>query len=146
MLYYLQPCYIENSIVKKLVSNNTTDNNYQLIDSIMERRLFESLDNLKIIKTYKVDPIVIFLGVASEIRKTYRVYLYSKLNYSFGDILKAMGIQDFQLKKYFNYLRIYNENELKSMLINLNKYDYILKSKNVDKELLLYKFIIENCE
>ena len=146
MLYYLQPCYIENSIVKKLVSNNTTDNNYQLIDSIMERKLFESLDNLKIIKTYKVDPIVIFLGVASEIRKTYRVYLYSKLNYSFGDILKAMGIQDFQLKKYFNYLRIYNENELKSMLINLNKYDYILKSKNVDKEMLLYKFIIENCE
>ena len=49
-------------------------------------------------------------------------------------------------KKYFNYLRIYNENELKSMLINLNKYDYILKSKNVDKEMLLYKFIIENCE
>ena len=45
-------------------------------------------------------------------------------------------------EKYFNYLRIYNENELKSMLINLNKYDYILKSKNVDKELLLYKFII----
>ena len=32
------------------------------------------------------------------------------------------------------------------MLINLNKYDYILKSKNVDKEMLLYKFIIENCE
>ena len=51
-----------------------------------------------------------------------------------------------KLKKYFNYLRIYNENELKSMLINLNKYDYILKSKNVDKEMLLYKFIIENCE
>lgn len=146
MLYYLNPTYIEFDCVKKLVSNNIADNNYELIDSIMERKLFESLDNLKIIKIYKVDPIVIFLSVASEIRKTYRLHLYKNNNYSYSDILKKMNMQDFQIKKYYNYLTIYNEDELKSMLITLNKYDYILKSKNVDKEMLLYKFIIENCE
>lgn len=146
MLYYLKPCNIEYNMVLKLVSTNIVDNNYELIDSIMERKLFESLNNLKIIKTYKVDPIVIFLGLASEIRKTYRTLLYKKKNYSFSDIMTKMGMQDYQLKKYDNYLRLYNEDELKNMLISLNNYDYILKSKNIDKEMLLYKFIIENCE
>lgn len=146
MIFYSNPTYIKYDDVLSLVCKNIKDNNYDLIDSIMERKLNESLINLKIIKLYKVDPIVIFMGLASEIRKTYKLFLLQKNKVSFNEILKELNAYDFQLKKYESYLRIYNETELKSLLLSLNKYDFILKSKNIDKELLLYKYIIENCE
>lgn len=146
LIFYNEPTYIKYDDVLSLVSKNIRDNNYDLIDSIMERNLNDSLINFKIIKIYKIDPIVIFMGITSEIRKTYKLYLLQKQKVSYNEILKTLNVYDFQLKKYERYLRIYNESELKNLLLSLNKYDFMLKSKNIDKELLLYKYIIENCE
>jgi DNA polymerase III subunit delta len=146
MLYYNIPCTINYIDVTKLCNKLISDNTYILVDSIMERKLYESINNIIILKTYKIDPIVIFMSLASEVRKTLYIDLLRNKNLSYRDILKYMNMQEFQYKKYDNYLKIYNRKELVSMLILLSKYDVILKSENIDNELLLYKYIISNCE
>ncbi len=146
MIYYNKPCSINYEDVTKLCGKLISDNTYILVDSIMERKLYDSINNIVILKTYKIDPIVVFMSLASEVRKTLYIELLKDKKLGYRDILKEMGMQEFQYKKYDNYLRIYNRKELESMLVDLAKYDLILKSENVDNELLLYKYIIKNCE
>lgn len=146
MLYYNNPTHIESDTVSALLCNNVKENNFELIDSIIERKLSISLNNLVIIKTYKVDPIVIFMGIISEMRKTYYIMLLKRNGYNYNEILRFLQIADFQYEKYEKYLKLYNENELKESLLKLSDIDYILKSQNIDRELILYKYILETCE
>lgn len=146
MLYYNNPCKIDYNVVVELVSKSMNDNIYELIDAIMERNLENSLANIQKLKLYKIEPILVILSLASELRKTYKVFLLEKNGNSYQDILNELEMRDFQFKKYKNYLTLYNEDELKADLLELSELDYICKSQNVDKEVLLVNFIMNHCE
>lgn len=146
MIYYNTECFIKYEDVLKLCPKLISDNSFILVDSIMERKLYDSIKNIIILRTYKIDPIIIFMSLVSEIRKTLYLDLYKGACLGYSDILKEMDIRDFQYKKYDNYLRIYNRKELEKLLVELSKYDVSLKSENVNNELLLYKYIVSNCE
>lgn len=145
-LYYESPTMIKLEDVKALVSKNIKDNNFELIDAIINRNLKKSLEQLSVIKVFKTDPTIIFLSLASEFRKALDVLIMQQNKYSYGEILSELGIMDFQYQKYQNIHRLYTKKELQDTLLNLSKLDVILKSQNYDKELLLYKYILENCE
>ena len=144
-LYYSNPCYINYDDVINITSKSIEDNNFKLIDSIINRNLDNSLKLLNDIKVLKVEPTIILSMLYREFRLMLSILLYEKNNYDHYDILKELNIADWQYNKIKNNLRGYNLREIKEEIVKLSNIDYQYKSGLINKDVVLINYILESC-
>lgn len=145
MLYYSNPCAIKYEDVTNLVSKNIEDNNFKLVDFIIQRDLENSLRMLNELKILKVEPNVIISLIYREFRFMLMILLYESSKCATSDILHNLGLADWQYKKIKNNLRNYNLREIKEEIVKLSILDYELKSGLRNKDVVLINYILDLC-
>ena len=144
-MYYNNPCTIKYNDVINLVSKSIEDNNFKLVDSIINRDLNNSLRLLKDAEILKVEPNVILSLIYREFKLMLSVSIYEKNRVNLKDILTNLKIQEWQYNKIKNNLRLYNINEIKKEIVDLSNIDYKLKSGLIDRNVVLIDYIMELC-
>lgn len=144
-MYYSNPCYIKYEDVIKLVSKSIEDNNFKLIESIINRDLESSLNYLNDLKILKVEPNVILSLLYREFKLMLSVIIYEKNHYNHSEVLSNLRIQDWQYNKIKENIRMYNEREIKEEIVKLSNIDYKLKSGLINKDVVLIDYIMELC-
>lgn len=145
MIYYSNPCDIKYDDVIGLTSKSIEDNNFKLVDSIINRDLANALKLLQDAKILKVEPNVILALIYREFKLMLSVLLYEKNNYSHPEILSELKIADWQYNKIKNNIRNYNEREIKEEIVKLSNIDFKYKSGLINKDVLLTGYIIDLC-
>lgn len=145
MLYYNKPCQIIYEDVINLVSKSIDDNNFKLVDSIINRDLENSLKLLEDINILKVEPNIILSLIYREFRLMLSILLYEKNKYNHLDVLKELKIAEWQYNKIKEHLRIYNLREIKEEIVILSNIDYKLKSGLINKDTVLISYIMDLC-
>ena len=138
----LKPQTITINLIKDIISIATINNTFSFIDAIIKRDLEKAYYTSQSFAKLKIDPTVVLIMLAKE----FQVLLLIKSGISLGDIQKMLHKEDWQMRNYDNNARLYTENEIKKIIIQLNDYDYKLKSGNVDKNLILNLISLELCE
>ncbi len=144
-LYYQKGCSLELKEVSNIISSQTIDNNFKLIDSILEKNLKESMNIYDDLMIQKVEPIMLLIMISKDIRN---ILLIKKMlkNNSKEEIKNKLGIKfDFQLDKLINQSYSYNEEELENNLLYLCDLDYKIKRGKVSSKLALTMFILKIC-
>ncbi len=144
-LYYQKGCSLELKEVTNIISSQTIDNNFKLIDSILEKNLKESMNIYDDLMIQKVEPIMLLIMISKDIRN---ILLIKKMlkNNSKEEIKNKLGIKfDFQLDKLINQSYSYNEEELENNLLYLCDLDYKIKRGKVSSKLALTMFILKIC-
>lgn len=144
-IYYSKPCDIKYNDVVNLTSKSIEDNNFKLIESIINRDLDNSLKLLNDAKILKVEPNVILSLLYREFRLMLSILLYEKNNYDHADVLKELKIADWQCNKIKSNLRNYNMRELKEEITKLSNLDYRCKSGLINKDTMLIGYILDLC-
>ncbi len=145
-LFYNEPTTIKYEDVKELVSKVVVDNNFNIVDSIINRDLENSLKYLKELKILKVEPTVILALLYREFRLMLSILIYEDNKYKESEIESQLKLAPWQYQKIKNNLRKYNKRELEESIINLSEIDFKLKSGLINKDLVLINFIMENCD
>ncbi|MBE6156712.1 MAG: DNA polymerase III subunit delta [Firmicutes bacterium] len=145
MIYYSNPTTIKYEDVVALTSKTLDDNNFKLVDFIINRDLENSLKTLNEAKILKVEPNTILSLIYREFRLMLSVLLYESIKYDRSDILKNLKLADWQYNKVKNNLRNYNLREIKEEIVKLSKIDYNLKSGLINKDVVLISYIIDLC-
>ena len=144
-IYYSNSCYIKYEDVINLVSVSIEDNNFKLVDSIINRDLDNSLKYIKDLKILKVEPNIILSLLYREFKLMLYVSTYEKNRVNYKEILSDLKIQEWQYNKIKSNMRLYSTKEIKEEIINLSKIDYKLKSGLIDKSVVLIDYVIELC-
>ena len=144
-MYYSNPCYIKYEDVINLVSKSIEDNNFKLVESIINRDLELSINYLNDLKILKVEPNIILSLLYREFKLMLSVLIYENNHISYNEILSNLKIQDWQYKKIKNNLRMYNIREIKEEIVKLSNLDYKLKSGLINKDVVLIDYIMELC-
>ncbi len=145
MLYYSKPCEIKYEDVVNLTSKTFEENNFKLVECIINRDLDGSLKLLQEAKILKVEPTVIISLIYREFKLMLMTYLYEINKYSKKDILNNLHLTDWMYDKVKDNLRKYQVNEIKEEIINLSNLDYKVKSGNLNKDVALISYIVELC-
>jgi len=144
-IYYSKPCDIKYNDVVNLTSKSIEDNNFKLIESIINRDLDNSLKLLNDAKILKVEPNIILSLLYREFKLMLSVLLYEKNNYNHSDVLKELKIADWQYNKIKTNLRNYNMRELKEEIVKISNLDYECKSGLINKDTMLIGYILDLC-
>ena len=145
MIYYSKPCNILYEDVVNLTSRSIEDNNFKLVDSIINRDLENALKLLNDAKVLKIEPNIILSLIYREFKLMLSILLYEKNNYNHIEILKELKLADWQYNKIKNNLRLYNIREIKEEIVKLSKLDYKCKSGLINKDTMLISYILELC-
>jgi len=145
MIYYSNPTTIKYEDVLALTSKTIEDNNFKLVDFIINRDLENSLKALNEAKILKVEPNIILSLIYREFRLMLSVLLYEKNRYSYSDVLKNLKLADWQYNKIKNNLRGYNIRELQEEIVKLSNLDYKCKSGIINKDVMLISYILDLC-
>ncbi len=145
MIYYSKEQKILLEDVKQLLSKVIEENNFKLVDSIINKDLsniFKYLEESKILKT---EPNIIISLLYREFKLMLSTLLYEENKYSYSDVLKNLKLAEWQMTKVRGNLRIYNKEEIKEQIVKLSDLDYQSKSGLINKDVILIKYILELC-
>jgi len=145
MIYYSEPTLIKYEDVIALTSKTLEDNNFKLVDSIINRDLDNSLKYLNEAKTLKVEPNIILSLIYREFRLMLSILLYETNKSIHSEVLKELKLADWQYNKVKNNLRMYNLREIKEEIVKLSEIDYKLKSGLLNKDIVLINYILDLC-
>ncbi len=145
MLYYSKPCFIRHEDVTSLVCKNITENNFKLVDSIINRDLGLSLNYLQDLQTLKVDPSIILSLLYREFKLMLQTIIYKENKCNESDIIKNLGLAAWQYDKVKNNLRMFNKREIEDEIKNLSDLDYKYKSGLINKDIILISYIVNMC-
>lgn len=145
MVYYSKPCLIKYEDVINLTAKTIEDNNFKIVDSIINKDLESSLKHLEELKILKVEPTIILALIYREYRLMLSVFLYEKNKYNYNEILKNLKLAEWQYNKVKDNLRKYNVNEIKKAIVKLSDIDYGYKSGQINRDTLLITYILESC-
>lgn len=145
MLYYNKKCLISYDVVVKMTSKAIEQNNFKLVDSIINRNLEEALNYLEEARILRVEPSIILAMLYREFKLMLSVFIYEENKTKHQDILNNLKLTEWQYEKVKNNLRMYKKWELKEEIINLGKLDYQYKSGLFNKDLILINYILRIC-
>jgi len=145
LIYYSNPCTIKHEDVVALTSKTLEDNNFKLVEFIINRDLENSIKALNEAKILKVEPNVILSLIYREFRLMLSVLLYESNKCNYSDILKNLKLADWQYNKVKSNLRNYNIREIKEEIVKLSSLDYKLKSGLINKDVILINYIMDLC-
>lgn len=144
-IYYNNPCYIKYDDVINIVCSNIIDNNFKLVESIINKDLNNSIKYLNDLEVLKVEPTIILSLIYREFKLMLSVIIYESNNINHNEILKSLKILDWQYDKIKNNIRLYSKKEIKDEIVYLSKLDYKLKSGLINKDNILIEYIMKIC-
>ncbi len=144
-IYYSKKCVIKYEDVIALTSKGIEENNFKLVDSIINKNLEESLKNLKEAQIFKIEPSVIIALLYREFRLMLSVKLYEEARLKPIEIMSNLKLADWQLQKVKANLQMYNKDEIKTQIIKLGDIDYQYKSGLINKDVVLITYILNLC-
>ena len=144
LIYYQKPTTISLSDLKNIISMNLENNNFKLIDAIINQDITHAFKIYNDLRVQKTEPLIIFNLLAREYRFLYLVNLMLKKHYSPFEIAKKLIIQTWQAEKYINNASKYSIKELKELLCELANIDFAIKKGQKNKHLALEAFILKN--
>ncbi len=142
-IYYGKPCEIMLGDLKEIIASPLGNNNFKLIDAIINHNLKLAFKIYNDLKIQKVEPIIIINLLAREYRLMYLVKTLSP-NFSQFEIAKKLSLQNWQVAKYQDNAYHYSNFELIDNLKELANIDYQIKSGKLNKHLALEVFILQN--
>ena len=144
-LYYQDKKEIKYDDVINIVSKNLEDNNFKFIEVVMNKNIKEAFKMYDDLMVQKVEPIMLMVMIAKEIRNTLLTKMMS--NRSRSEIMKVLGYNyDFQLDKVINYTRMYTVKELEDYLVLISDFDYKIKRGKITNKLALQMLILQICK
>lgn len=143
-IYYQEPTTVSLSDLKNIISMNLENNNFKLIDAIINQDITHAFKIYNDLRVQKTEPLIIFNLLAREYRFLYLVNLMLKKHYSPFEIAKKLSIQTWQAEKYINNASKYSIKELKELLCELANIDFAIKKGQKNKHLALEAFILKN--
>lgn len=146
MIFYSNPCMIKYEDVVNLTSKNIEDNNFKLVDCIINRDIDTAFKLMNDFKILKIELNVILALVYREFKLMLSVLLYEKNHYNHDEVLKQLKIVDWQYNKIKTNLRKYNMREIKEEIVKLSNFDYKCKSGLLNKDVILINYILDLCE
>ena len=144
-LYYQDKKEIKYDDVINIVSKNLEDNNFKFIEVVMNKNIKDAFKMYDDLMVQKVEPIMLMVMIAKEIRNTLLTKMMS--NRSRSEIMKILGYNyDFQLDKVINYTRMYTVKELEDYLVLISDFDYKIKRGKITNKLALQMLILQICK
>lgn len=144
-LYYQDKKEIKYDDVINIVSKNLEDNNFKFIEVVMNKNIKEAFKMYDDLMVQKVEPIMLMVMIAKEIRNTLLTKMMS--NKSRSEIMKVLGYNyDFQLDKVINYTRMYTVKDLEDYLVLISDFDYKIKRGKITNKLALQMLILQICK
>lgn len=141
-LYYQDKKDIKYEDVINIVSKNLEDNNFKFVEVVMNKNIKEAFKMYDDLMIQKVEPIMLMIMIAKEIRNTLLVKMMK--NRSRSEMMKILGYNyDFQLDKILSYTRLYKTKELEDYLILISDLDYKIKRGKITNKLALQMLIMQ---
>ena len=128
--------------LQNIVCSNAKDNEFKFVDAVVNKDGGEAFDYLKDLLLLKVDPLKLFNLLTREYRLILMYQILYNKNYSRNDMIKELGVYDWQLDKIRKESNVYHIDDLKDIMISLNDFDYAIKSGQKEKTLALEEFIV----
>ncbi|MDD4036669.1 MAG: DNA polymerase III subunit delta [Bacilli bacterium] len=142
-LYKVADKEILRKDIFELVSKNSEDNIFDLIDSIINKdykRVFEIYEDLLL---KGEEPIKIIILLANQIRIIYQTKVLIKKGYSERDIASRISAHPYQVKLAHQKSYNFTEPELLNYLMKLADLDIAIKTGKIDKEIGLEMLFLE---
>ena len=127
--------------IEEVISKNNEKEMYNFIESIIKKDIKESLNSYKILKSCKIEDLVIIemlarqfrlLGQIKHLRNTMDVY----------NIAKELQTKDFIISKMIPYVDNYCDEEILDALYKLSDCDIDIKVNGKDSSYVLENFIM----
>jgi len=146
MIYYDKDNMMKYDEVIKIVNPLLNDNNFKLVDAVIQKKGELAFQLLEELYRFKVDPISLLNLLTREIRLMLYVTLMEEEKVSTNLIKTELKLQDWQLNKVIMNKNRYREKDLKNLLCMLGDIDFKIKSGQADRYLELKIFILQLLE
>lgn len=138
----LKPQYLTIETLKDIISVSLSGNVYAFMDAIIKGDIEKSNRLCKDFEVLKIDSSMVLIMLAKEFEILYMI----KRGVNLRELQYYLKKEEWQMKGYLENERLYNEKELKKIIIKLNDYDYKVKSGLLDRSVLLDLIILDLCE
>lgn len=135
---------INDEDIKNLTSENIEANIFLLIDNIVNKNKEKSIIIYHELLKMNEEPIAIVISLANKIRSLYQTKELFSRGYNDTDIASILGVKPGYLYYMRDSLKKYNSETLLVLLKKLADLDYDIKTGNINKDLGLELFILEN--
>ena len=141
LLYKMDSKSISDSDIDDVVVRSTDKELYSFNECVLNRKIGEAFDSLKILLNNNIDSIIIIDSLARQYRLLYQMkVLHEEMSYD--DMARSLGINSFVIKKMIPFVNMYDEEEIIDKLMKLSDMDYDIKANGYDKDKVLEMFLI----
>ncbi len=129
--------------VNLLVARTLEQNIFDLIDHVIHRRSKEALQIFYDLLKNNEEPIKILSLLVNQFRLILQVKELSTVGYGQQQIASTVKVHPFRVKLALQQARLFQTEELATILMELAEADYEMKTGKKDKQLLLELFLLK---
>ena len=133
--------YIDEELINKMVSKPLEDDVFELSNALLKQERKKIMQIYTDLKLLKIEPITLISLLANQFRLVLQVAILKKKNLGETEMASFLNVHPYRVKLSLQYLKNYNLNEVKNILVDLANLDSKIKSgqndRYVDFELFL---------
>lgn len=141
LLTYIDDNRLTDEIIDKVVSTSNEKEMFRLNDAVMNKDIAKIFESYKIILSSGVDSIAIIDFLSKQFRTLYQVKILSKSKNP-DLISKELGINPYVIKKMYDIMNNFKEEEIINIMYKLSDMDIDIKVNSLDKDKLLEMFFL----
>ena len=141
LLMYIDDKKLTDEIIDKVVSTSNEKEMFRLNDAVMNKDIAKIFESYKIILSSGVDSIAIIDFLSKQFRTLYQVKILSKSKNP-DLISKELGIKPYVIKKMYDIMNNFKEEEIINIMYKLSDMDIDIKVNSLDKDKLLEMFFL----
>ena len=141
LLMYIDDKKLTDEIIDKVVSTSNEKEMFRLNDAVMNKDIAKIFESYKIILSSGVDSIAIIDFLSKQFRTLYQVKILSKSKNP-DLISKELGINPYVIKKMYDIMNNFKEEEIINIMYKLSDMDIDIKVNSLDKDKLLEMFFL----
>ena len=142
LLYKLGEEIITDEDIEKVVSKNSEKEIFTLSDAVMKKNIKQIYESYNILIKSNIDPVVIIDSLERQFRTLYQVKVLSK-TMSEKDIVRKLKINAYVVKKAYENINNYKEEEIINNLYELSNLDIDIKINGLDRFKVLENFFLK---
>lgn len=142
LLYKLGEEIITDEDIEKVVSKNSEKEIFTLSDAVMKKNIKQIYESYNILIKSNIDPVVIIDSLERQFRTLYQVKVLSK-TMSEKDIVRKLRINAYVVKKAYENINNYKEEEIINNLYELSNLDIDIKINGLDRFKVLENFFLK---
>ena len=142
LLYKLGEEVITDEDIEKVVSKNSEKEIFTLSDAVMKKNIKQIYESYNILIKSNIDPVVIIDSLERQFRTLYQVKVLSK-TMSEKDIVRKLRINAYVVKKAYENINNYKEEEIINNLYELSNLDIDIKINGLDRFKVLENFFLK---